>query len=63
MIMNYNYPTTIFKSIIAEMYKILVEKYIFIIFADELFKVKMKFVNNTRNTYIFGQILLNIVVR
>ena len=26
--MNYNYPTTIFRSIFAQMYKFLVEKYI-----------------------------------
>ena len=46
------------------MYKLLVEKYIFTIFACELFKVKMKKnVNNTRNTLHLGQILLNIVVR
>ena len=36
MNMNYNYPTTIFKSISPKLYKSLVEKYIFIIF------VKMK---------------------
>ena len=37
------------------MYKFLVEKYIFTIFVYELFKVKLKNVNNTRNTYILGQ--------
>ena len=42
MNMNYNYLTTIFKKIFAKMYKFLVEKYIFTIFAYELFKVKMK---------------------
>ena len=42
MNMNFNYPTTIFRSIFAQMYKFLVEKYIFTIFAYELFKVKMK---------------------
>ena len=40
--MNYNYSTTIYRSIFAQMYKFLVEKYLFAIFADELFKVKMK---------------------
>ena len=40
--MNYNYPTAIFRSISTEMYKFLVEKYIFSIFAYELFKVKMQ---------------------
>ena len=41
MNMNYNYLTTIFRSIFAQMYKFLVEKYIFTIFAFELFKVKI----------------------
>ena len=50
--MNYNYLTTIFRSIFAQMYTFLVEKYIFTFFAYERFKVKMKIVNNTRNTYI-----------
>ena len=63
MKMNYNYPTAIFRSIFAQMYKFLVENYIFTSFAYELFKVKMKIVNNTRNMYIWVKILLNIVVR
>ena len=42
MEMNYNYPTTIFRSIFAQMYKFLVEKYMFTFFAYELFKVKIK---------------------
>ena len=50
MNMNYNYLTTIFRSIFAQMYKFLVEKYIFTIFAYEFFKVKIKIVKNTRNT-------------
>ena len=37
------------------MYKFLVVKYIFTIFACELFKVKMKIVNNTRNILYLGQ--------
>ena len=37
------------------MYKFLVEKYIFTIFACELFNVKQKIVNNTRNTLYLGQ--------
>ena len=61
--MNYNYPTIIFRSIFAQMYKFLVEKYVFTIFAYELFKVKIKIVNNTRNTYIWVKILLYIIVR
>ena len=42
MHMHYNYPTTIFRSFFAQMYKFLVEKYILTIFAYELFNVKMK---------------------
>ena len=42
MNMNYNYPTTIYRSIFAQMSKFLVEKYAFTIFAYELVKVKMK---------------------
>ena len=62
--MNYNYLTTIFRSIFAKMYKFLAEKYIFTIFAYDFFNVKIKKnVNNTRNTYIWVKILLNIVVR
>ena len=63
MNMNYNCPTIIFRSIFAQMYKFLVEKYVFTIFAYELFKVKIKIVNNTRNTYIWVKILLYIIVR
>ena len=37
------------------MYNFAVEKYIISIFANELFKVKMKIVDNTRNTYVLGQ--------
>ena len=40
--MNYNYPTTIFRSVFAQMYNYLVEKYILTIFAYEFFKVKLK---------------------
>ena len=50
MNMIYNFPNTIYRSIFAQMYKFLVEKYIFTIFAYKLFKVKVKkIVNNTRN--------------
>ena len=42
MNINYNYSITIFREIFDQMYKFLVEKYIFKIFAHELFKVKMK---------------------
>ena len=40
--MNCNYPTAIYRSIFAQMYEFLVEKYVFTIFAYELFMVKMK---------------------
>ena len=53
--MNYSYPTTIFKSIFAQMYKFLIEKYIFTIFAYELSRSKWKIVNNTRNTLYLDQ--------
>ena len=42
MYMNYNYLTTIYRSIFAQMDRFLVKKYIFTIFAYELFKVRMK---------------------
>ena len=62
MNMNYNYPTTIFRSIFAQMYKFLVEKYIFTIFAYELFKVKLKKkIPEIHNIWV--KILLNIAVR
>ena len=38
----------------------MVEKYIFTIFVYDLFMVKMKIVNNTRNTYIWVKILRTI---
>ena len=38
--MNYNYPTTIWESIFDQMYKFLVEKFIFPILAYKFFKVK-----------------------
>ena len=41
--MIYNYPTTIWESIFAQMYKFLVEKkYFFPILAYNFFKVKSK---------------------
>ena len=59
--MNYNYLTTIARSIFTQMYKFLIEKYIFTTFAYE--GQNKKNVNNTRNTYIWFKILLNLVVR
>ena len=56
MNMNYNYPTTIYLEVSSpKMYKFLVEKYIFTIFAYELFKVKMKNCKSYQNYIIFGQ--------
>ena len=61
--MNYNYPTTIWGSIFAQMYKLLEEKYIFFKFVFIIFfKVNGKNVNNTRNTYIWVKILSHSVV-
>ena len=42
MNMNYNCPTTIYRDILIHMYKFLVEKYIFTIFAYKFFMLKMK---------------------
>ena len=42
MNMNYNYRATIFRSIFAKNVQICGGKYIFTIFANELFKVEMK---------------------
>ena len=51
-----NYPTIIFRGIFAQNVQMSGRKYIFTIFACELFKVKMKKnVNNTRNTLYLGQ--------
>ena len=56
MNMNYNYRTTIIRSIFAQNVHISGRKYIFTFFTCELFKVKMKKkVNNTRNTLYLGQ--------
>ena len=57
MNMNYNYPTTIIRSIFAQMYKLLVGKYIFTFLPMNLSRSKWKIVNNTRNTYIWVKIL------
>ena len=40
--MKCNYPTTVYKSIFAQMYKFVVEKNIFTIIAYEFFMVKVK---------------------
>ena len=56
MNMIYNYPTTIFRRIFAQMYKILVEKYIFTNFAYERFKVKMKKCKEYQKYIYLGQI-------
>ena len=42
MNMKFNHTTTIFRSIFTQIFTFLVEKYIFTIFAYELFKVKLK---------------------
>ena len=61
--MNYNYPTTIWESIVAQMYKFLVEFFFSQIFAYTLFMVKIeKNVNNTSKTYICVKIRSHILV-
>ena len=61
--MNCNYPATIFINIYAQMYKFLLEKYIFTIFCLWTFQGQNeKIVNNTRNTYISVKILLNNII-
>ena len=52
---NYNYRTTISRSIFAQTYKFLVEKYIFAIFAYELIKVKMKNCKKFQKYIYLGQ--------
>ena len=54
MSMNYNYPTTIFRSIFAQMYKFLVEKYIFTILLMNFSRSNCTIVNNTRNAFDVG---------
>ena len=54
MNMNYTYQTAIFRSIFAQIYKFLVEKYIFTIFAYEFFKVKLKYCKLYQKYIIFG---------
>ena len=61
--MNYNYPTTIYRSIFTQTYKFLIEKYKFTIFVYELFKVKMKNCKQYQKCIILVKILLYIVVR
>ena len=62
MNINNNNTTTIYWSIFAQMYTFLVEKYSFTIFCLCIFHGKNKQnVNNTRNTYIWVNILLYIV--
>ena len=63
MNMNYNYLTTIYESVYAKMYKFLVEKYIFPIFAYKFFMVKTKTCKkNPDIIYIRVKILSYIVV-
>ena len=54
--MNYNYLTTIFRSIFAQNVQISGRKYLFTVLSYDIFKVKLKKnVNNTRNTLYLGQ--------
>ena len=53
--MNYNYPTTILRSISPIMYKFLVEKYKLQFLLVKFSRSKWKIVNTTRNTLYLGQ--------
>ena len=54
---NYYYPTTIWESIFAQMYKFLVENIFFQFLRIIFSRSKAKIVNNTRNKYILVKIL------
>ena len=55
MNMSYNCPTTLYRSILAQMYKFLVEKKIFIILAYELSMSYCKNVNKNQKYIYLGQ--------
>ena len=55
MNMEYNYPTKIFSSVSPKMFKFMVEKYIFSIFAYEFFKVKLKNCKYNQKNVLLGQ--------
>ena len=57
MNMNYNYQTTIWRSIFAQMYKFLVENIFFSIFPNEFFMVKI-----IPEIHIFGRKYFHILM-
>ena len=66
MNMNYNYPTTMYETILAQIYVhvFLVLFTIFAFYNEKLFKPKLqKIFFSTRNMYIWAKILSYIVDR
>ena len=62
MNINYNCPTTIYRSIFAQMYKFLDENIYLHFLLINFSRSKWKIVNNTRNTCIWVKILLYVIV-
>ena len=60
MNMNYNYLNTIYEGTFAQMYKFLVEKYIFPIFAYKFIMVNIKNCNIMPEIHTFGSKYLHI---
>ena len=64
MNMNYSYPTTMYESILAQMYVFLVLFTIFAFYHEQFLKPKLpKKYFSTRNMYLWAKILSHIVVR
>ena len=63
MNIDYNYLTTIFKSIFSQMYEFLVKNIYLRILHMNFVRSKWKFVNNTRNTYIWVKILIKCCIQ
>ena len=61
MNMNYGFLTTIYESIFAQMYILLVEKYVLQFWLKNFHSKKEKNVNNTGKTYSWAKILPYIV--
>ena len=61
MNMNYGFLTTIFESIFAQMYILLVEKYVLQFWLKMFIVKRKKNVNNIRKTYSLAKILPYIV--
>ena len=62
--MNYSYPTTMYESILAQMYHVFLVLFTFFaVYHENLFKPKLQKIFSTRNIYIWVNILSYIVVR